>query len=711
MKKKNIKPLILSALTAAAMAGVTVGGTFALFTDKAETTVQVASGKVQVQSNISAPVLTSALADPSGTMIDENGNHYTTQDGWVNGGSASVDADGKISLSKMTPGDRAVIAAAFTNESTVAIKYRVSLKANDPASFLAAGLKVSIAGNEYQGLLSYESEWIYMAIPQSASEKAVDLGSISFFMPIDAGNVLQDLSTAYTLRIEFVQGNASVSGEEKVEVATYVPQAQVVTSNAANFEFQTANSTSDETKTTVALDFTGTSAAASEGDVVNLGVNTSNLLESNSAFVANDEGNAAAIDLKLYVNDAQTTSTEGFKATITSYIAKNLGTESGTGNRGVFVNYDTTDTTVAFHDGGTRVYDVVDLDQPGEFMYDRATGKLTFITDHFSEYVVNADNIVAYNKNSAVVYTSFIEALNEATPLDVLALKKDIDLTSPSLYVNNRISFAKSLVVEGENHVISLANRGFGLTGQKVTFKNVTIENNTSSGRCIDTRGTITELNLDNVVLSAPTAGAQPLTIGGNNANICKVNITNSVIRTKADGSYGYAIISFNPIDVVMKNSTVAGWTCFNMKSPDGSAGSAGSTIKIENSQLISKNVYSGESNAFSVFKIEDNDIDVDVKDTRIQMIGASNYENLFSFQKTGNYYSENNTLSFDRCVLSYRGQGHLGYLATNTLTFKDVTLDIEDESQALFERNDGQELLVVENADGSVTYTLVANA
>ena len=52
MKKISIKPIIMSALAAIAFGTVTVGTTFALFTDKAETKISVKAGVVDIENEI-----------------------------------------------------------------------------------------------------------------------------------------------------------------------------------------------------------------------------------------------------------------------------------------------------------------------------------------------------------------------------------------------------------------------------------------------------------------------------------------------------------------------------------------------------------------------------------------------------------------------------------------------------------------------------------
>jgi len=50
--RKQIKPIILSAAAALAFGGIAVGTTFALFTSKAETTIDVKAGKIALKADL-----------------------------------------------------------------------------------------------------------------------------------------------------------------------------------------------------------------------------------------------------------------------------------------------------------------------------------------------------------------------------------------------------------------------------------------------------------------------------------------------------------------------------------------------------------------------------------------------------------------------------------------------------------------------------------
>lgn len=106
------------------------------------------------------------------------------------------------------------------------------------------------------------------------------------------------------------------------------------------------------------------------------------ILASNKSFTVS-AGNAAAatVDLTLYVNEAATETSEGFKAKVETTVAK--------GMKNVTINYQG-DASKVFGASGTRNKKSTEAEvtAPGDYFYDAKTGRLVFMTDHFSEYVV-----------------------------------------------------------------------------------------------------------------------------------------------------------------------------------------------------------------------------------------------------------------------------------------------------------------------------------
>ena len=241
-------------------------------------------------------------------------------------------------------------------------------------------------------------------------------------------------------------------------------------------------------------------------------------------------------------------------------------------------------------------------------------------------------------------YTTLQGAFNDANDEDVVELLKDYDASAENNgnypgSTNRNLWLAKGVTVDGNGYTLTVTNRGIGVQGASdnidVVFKDITIKNSSASGRCIDTRGKIGSLTLDNATLSTDGKEAsQPLTIGGNQADAATVKILNgSTVATSEDGKYGYAITTFNPVNMTVDGSTLKGWACFNIKAASSSAGSNGSVFTITNSELTSKNVYAGTSNAYSVIKVEDVDVTVNITNTKINVDGDKNSEAIVGFQ------------------------------------------------------------------------------
>ena len=305
----------------------------------------------------------------------------------------------------------------------------------------------------------------------------------------------------------------------------------------------------------------------------------------------------------------------------------------------------------------------------------------------------------------AVVYQTLTAAFDAAVPSDVVKILKNYDASNEPMSAGTRqFVINKSITIDGQGHTVQTKTRGFGVgnvnnnlsSNIDVTFKDITIWNPTNSGRCIDTRGKIGVLTLDNVVLSTQGATGQytqPLTIGGNQSDIASININNSTIKTNEDATAYYAIITFNPVNMTISNSTIKGWACIYAKGPDSSAGSAGSTFTVtSNSNLVSYNCYSGVSNAFSAVEIADSNVTVDIKDSNIAIHNSGDQiQSIFGFPDfsiTGCSLSLiGNNIEFDNT-----GSGSCALIVnqgSNTLVYSDNTGLIVGSGESVIDDGD----------------------
>lgn len=189
MKKK----VLLSSILAIVMcASLIVGATLALFSDKSDVNIVVSSGNVDVEATLSDKVELSSM-----------GVDRTEEGTFANGGEAVVDAEtGTLTLTNITPGDKATVTINVTNNSQVAIKYRAMVRAADDSA-LADELAFSGEGFDFGVWQELEpGEQIIGAGEQEGVCK------LSIELPVDVENDFQSMTTKLVFSVEAVQGNA-----------------------------------------------------------------------------------------------------------------------------------------------------------------------------------------------------------------------------------------------------------------------------------------------------------------------------------------------------------------------------------------------------------------------------------------------------------------------------------------------------------------------
>ena len=288
-------------------------------------------------------------------------------------------------------------------------------------------------------------------------------------------------------------------------------------------------------------------------------------------------------------------------------------------------------------------------------------------------------------KIGSTEYATLQAAFDAAQDGETVTLLSDYSATGETntIETNRNLCVTKSITIDGQNHTLTVNKRGIAVKGISskidVTFKDITIQNSVSGGRCIDTRGNIGTLTIIDSKLSTGGGGYdQPLTIGGNQSDAATVNITNSTIQTNDAGTAYYAIITFNPVNMNITESTIKGWACIYAKGPDGSSGSAGSVFDINNSTIVSSNAYSGVSNDFSAIMIEDNNVSVNVDNSNITINNTGDQVQTLvgynGFNKNGTInLGEGNIVNFagpNDCDLLLNGTGSTLSLTGGTYNF-----------------------------------------
>jgi len=221
------------------------------------------------------------------------------------------------------------------------------------------------------------------------------------------------------------------------------------------------------------------------------------------------------------------------------------------------------------------------------------------------------------------------------------------------------ITGSEEMVLDGKGFTLDTTSVSslievFAETGKSLnlTIKNLTIRTSVKKGRAVSTRtGNIT-LNLENVTIdfSDNSGFSQPLTIGSSypTSEANTINITNSKLYA---GKNGYAINTFNKVNITIENSEISGWAALNIRgayTPDGISnncvGSEGSTFTIRGSKLSTTNTNNNaEINSFAAIIFEDDDITMTINNSEISSTSEGDaFQFLIGEQEKINYEKTN---------------------------------------------------------------------
>ena len=349
MKKKNLRPLILSSLAALAVAGVGVAGTFALFTDNAQTAISAQAGIVEVGLTPTGLTTYSAEANADGDRIDERGSKYisklTEVEGtFTNGGTASL-TDGVLSMNRLTPGDRVTFEAGLVNHSNVAIKYRLVYKFTGTSGVLAQGLvtKTNISGSQqtYEGLKEFVAPWTFLEAGATIGGDAI---TFDIELPISRGNEYQNKDASFSFYVEAVQGNAYVEDDSKTllfgELTPTQEAEQEVVDPAQPTVLQT---TSELATTTVKTTIPANTSYQTESEPTDNPIMTDDTVKLvvSDLIIAEDsttKKGTVDLDISLLVNDVAVSQFSEF-VNVEVNVGKNLDITSVTHNGDAVTGY------------------------------------------------------------------------------------------------------------------------------------------------------------------------------------------------------------------------------------------------------------------------------------------------------------------------------------------------------------------------------------
>ena len=202
MKRATRNVLVSAVLAIALCISVIAGATFALFTSKSSVNIAITSGNVEVTATATELKVYSPKAVSEDGIVDAT-DASDGESTFANGGTATLDGN-TVTLKNMTPGDKATFKITVKNESTVAVKYRTVIEAEDDGLF--AALKVDIGGKAAVGA----TEWKKL----EANEEIADAEKVcSIELPVDTNGDYKGKKCTLTFSVEATQGNAETVNE------------------------------------------------------------------------------------------------------------------------------------------------------------------------------------------------------------------------------------------------------------------------------------------------------------------------------------------------------------------------------------------------------------------------------------------------------------------------------------------------------------------
>lgn len=220
MNKKS-KLLLTSLATIAMSASLVVGGTYALFTDKADVNVAISSGSIDVTATVENAKVYSGVWNSSISDYEsvEQANLTFLND--VDGTPSVEFTSNSLKIEKMTPMDKVTFDIRIQNGSTVKASYQTVVSLVDGID-LFSGLKVSIGDYDaYDGMTAY-SPWETMPTADIVVPVSIELPNrgINEDTWESENNKYMNKSCEISYSVRAVQGNAHVSDDGAIGTET-----------------------------------------------------------------------------------------------------------------------------------------------------------------------------------------------------------------------------------------------------------------------------------------------------------------------------------------------------------------------------------------------------------------------------------------------------------------------------------------------------------
>lgn len=315
-----------------------------------------------------------------------------------------------------------------------------------------------------------------------------------------------------------------------------------------------------------------------------------------------------------------------------------------------------------------------------------------------------ADSVASIYKSGDHYYDSLQEAVDAAEGYaagnvsPTIKLLKDVNLTESVTLDASAIKSGKYIKIDGQDHTLSASSvqQPFQIVGGadvaddvEVRISDLTMESTVAQANLLSVAGGNFSLVLDTVTLDTTGASSndRALSIGWNSTEPGTVGIEMTDCTLQASAS-GYAIMTYNPVELSIENSALSGYAALYMYNDNygNGTGSAGSAVTIDGSTITANNPYAtGSGSDFGAIVFKDKDIRVDIRnsDITVNATGTSHHGIVLFDTNTGSsIYTESTdvTLNGSSAHFIITTRGGSGTLQFGAGTRSNRAFDFEND-------------------------------
>lgn len=315
-----------------------------------------------------------------------------------------------------------------------------------------------------------------------------------------------------------------------------------------------------------------------------------------------------------------------------------------------------------------------------------------------------ADSVASIYKSGDHYYDSLQEAVDAAEGYaagnvsPTIKLLKDVNLTESVTLDASAIKSGKYIKIDGQDYTLSTSSvqQPFQIVGGadvaddvEVRISDLTMESTVAQANLLSVAGGNFSLVLDTVTLDTTGAGSndRALSIGWNSTEPGTVGIEMTDCTLQASAS-GYAIMTYNPVELSIENSALSGYAALYMYNDNygNGTGSAGSAVTIDGSTITANNPYAtGSGSDFGAIVFKDKDIRVDIRnsDITVNATGTSHHGIVLFDTNTGSsIYTESTdvTLNGSSAHFIITTRGGSGTLQFGAGTRSNRAFDFEND-------------------------------